>query len=380
VKVESTEFTDFSTARNEALERFAGDAEWVIMLDPDERLDEHTITHLKETLFRAEHDVLLAPLTAVYPDGTRKEFVAKPFIFRNKSEIRWTFKVHEKLIGSQKQALVKNANIEHVLALHEDGRRGQSAAFYEDLQQQEPYFTDPAFRDTMRDKWPILDYDHRDDGRISKIHIGPLISVVIPTFERGDMLETCVVSALNQDYVNIEVIVVGDACPQLKGALPGPGVYPRVRVRNLAQNHGAGGAVPRNIAIAMAAGGLIAYLDDDNLWRPNHVSSLYGLMRDSNTTFTFSSMEVDGKDMGFTEPKFQGIDTSCVLHSKDLIARHGGWKNRDAGTYAHDWELVSRWLKGSESWACTKLPTLLYNATTSGQAAFLASQTAAIPS
>ena len=84
--------------------------------------------------------------------------------------------------------------------------------------------------------------------------------------------------------------------------------------------------------------------------------------------------------MGFTEPKFQGIDTSCILHSKDLIARHGGWKNRDAGTYAHDWELVSRWLAGNEPWACTEIPTLIYNATTSGQSAFLAAQTDAIPS
>lgn len=380
VKVETAEFTDFAATRNEALNRFAGDAEWVIMLDPDERVDLHLVKNLKETLFRTEHDILLAPLYARYPNGDYKEFVAKPLVFRNHSEIRWAFKVHEKIIGSQKQAMVVNGHINHVLSLHEEFRRQRSEDLYARLQSEEPYFTDASFRADMHKAWPILDYDRRDDDRISKIHIGPLISVVIPTFERGDMLETCVVSALNQDYANIEVIVIGDACPQLSRSLPGPGVYPRVRVRNLAQNHGAGGAVPRNIGIAMAAGGLIAYLDDDNLWRPNHVSSLYGLMRDSNTTFTFSSMEVDGKDMGFTEPKYQGIDTSCILHSKDLIARHGGWKNRDAGTYAHDWELVSRWLKGNEPWACTKLSTLIYNAGTSGQAAFLAAQTAAIPS
>jgi hypothetical protein len=83
--------------------------------------------------------------------------------------------------------------------------------------------------------------------------------------------------------------------------------------------------------------------------------------------------------MGFTEPKYQGIDTSCILHPKAFVARHGGWKNREDGGYAHDWELVSRWLQGGETWACTKLPTLIYNAATSGQAAFLTGQTNAIP-
>ncbi|MHC4433114.1 MAG: glycosyltransferase, partial [Planctomycetota bacterium] len=379
VQVQTAEFTNFAATRNEALERFAGDAEWVIMLDPDERLDEHTIRHLKETLFRTEHDIILAPLYARYPDGSYKEFVSKPFIFRNRPEIRWAFKVHEKVIGSQKQALITNGHINHVLVLHEDGRRQESEGLYARLQAEEPYYNDPAFRSDIRKAWPILDYEHRYDERIKKIQIGPLISVVIPTYERGDMIETCVVSALNQDYENLEVIVVGDACPQLGRSLPGPGTYPRVRVRNLAQNHGAGGAVPRNIGIAMAAGDLIAYLDDDNLWHPNHVSSLYQLMRDSNKAFIFSSMEVDGRDMGFTEPKYQGIDTSCILHPKAFVARHGGWKNREDGGYAHDWELVSRWLQGGETWACTKLPTLIYNAATSGQAAFLTGQTNAIP-
>jgi glycosyltransferase involved in cell wall biosynthesis len=380
VKVASADFTNFAATRNEALELFAGDAEWVIMLDPDERLDLHLIENLKETLFRTEYDILLAPLFARYADGSYKEFIAKPFIFRNRPEIRWAFKVHEKVIGSQKQAMVTNGHINHVIALHEDGRRQESEGLYAKLQAEEPYYTDAAFRADMRKAWPILDYENRDDGRIHKIVVGPLVSVVIPTFERGDMIETCVMSALSQDYVNLEVIVVGDACPQLESSLPASGTYPRVRVRNLTRNHGAGGAVPRNVAVAMAAGDLIAYLDDDNLWLSNHVSSLYELKRDSNAAFIFSSMTVDGKDMGFTEPKFQGIDTSCILHPKAFIARYGGWKNRIDGGYAHDWEIVSRWLQGGEPWDCTQLPTLIYNATTSGQAAFLATQTDAIPS
>jgi hypothetical protein len=39
--------------------------------------------------------------------------------------------------------------------------------------------------------------------------------------------------------------------------------------------------------------------------------------------------------------------------------------------YAHDWEFFSRILSSNEKWVCTKKPTLIYNAATSGQEEFL---------
>jgi glycosyltransferase involved in cell wall biosynthesis len=149
VNVETAEFTNFAATRNAALDRFAGDAEWVIMLDPDERVDLHLIRHLSETLFRTEHDILLAPLYARYPNGDYKEFIAKPLVFRNRPEIRWAFKVHEKLIGSQKQAMIVNGHINHVLALHEDGRRLEADNLYARLQSEEPFYTNASFKADM---------------------------------------------------------------------------------------------------------------------------------------------------------------------------------------------------------------------------------------
>ncbi|MCJ7425493.1 hypothetical protein MUP01_14695, partial [Candidatus Bathyarchaeota archaeon] len=86
--------------------------------------------------------------------------------------------------------------------------------------------------------------------------------------------------------------------------------------------------------------------------------------------YAFSSMSVDGKDLKFSEPKPGGIDTSCVLHRKDLILKYGWWKSREeAKIYAHDAEFFGRWK--DERWACTKKPTVIYNADTSGQPEFI---------
>lgn len=370
-RVESGPIEGFAAARNEAVRRFGTGADWIIMIDPDERLDSHTITHLRELLYRTPDDILYSPLQAKYPDGNIRLFVSKPFIFRNKPEIKWVFKVHEKLIGSLKQALVINSMNTHLIELHEDGRRQAASGFYDGLMKAEPYFTDPTYKKQMVKDWPILDYDRRGDPRIRPIYAGPLISVVIPTYKRPELLNRAIASALAQDYANLEVIVVGDHCPDLAELVGLGAPAERVRIFNLRQNHGAGGAVPRNHAIAAAGGSLIAYLDDDNVWKPDHVSSLYTAMLVSGASYAFSSMEVNGTDLKFSEPKQGGIDTSCILHQKALVAKYGKWKDRSEANYYHDWEFVSRWVNGGEKWVATKKPTLIYNAETCGQREFL---------
>jgi glycosyltransferase involved in cell wall biosynthesis len=222
----------------------------------------------------------------------------------------------------------------------------------------------------MRAKYAILDYDHRDDSRIDKIFVGPLISVIIPTYKRKELVEKAVDSVIVQDYKNVEIIVVGDNCPVLPSLMRRE-PHSILRVYNLSKNHGSGGAVPRNVGITMAAGKYIAYLDDDNEISPNHLSSVYEAMRREDVDFGFSSMLAEGVDLKFNEPKHGGIDTSCVVHAKDLVRKKGFWKNRVDGGYAHDWEFFSRMLGDNEKWVCTKQPTVIYNVETSGQPDFL---------
>jgi glycosyltransferase involved in cell wall biosynthesis len=362
--------TGFAAARNAA----AGHAStWVVMLDPDERLDGHTIAAIPELIASAgsRFDAFLAPLEAVGRDGSRRRFVAKPFLYRSQV-CRWRYLVHEKLVGGR-HALVTNACIEHRIALHSEARRDQAGDLYRRLAERERYFTDAVYRAAEREAWPILDEDREDDPRIRKIQAGPLVSVVIPTFDRPELCVRAVRSALAQDWVTLEVIVVGDACPRFAAVMAALGDELRVRGINLPRNHGPGGAVPRNVGILAAAGQWIAYLDDDNTWDPDHVSTVMAAVRDAGASWGFSSMRVpDGTDLGFSEPAPGRIDTSCVVHAKRLFDAYGPWRSlQETGEYAHDWELFSRWVANGEPWAATGNPTLRYNTETSRQAAFL---------
>lgn len=89
---------------------------------------------------------------------------------------------------------------------------------------------------------------------------GPLFSVVIPTYDRPDLVAEAVESVLAQTVDDLECIVIDDAGPRRYQ----PPSDERVRVIRLEEN--AGPAVTRNVGIDEARGANIAFLDDDDVW------------------------------------------------------------------------------------------------------------------
>jgi len=197
----------------------------------------------------------------------------------------------------------------------------------------------------------------------------PLISIVMPTYNRVSHLQKALDSIFNQTYQNFEILLVGDKCPVLDTFVRAydKAKDKRFKYYNLLHNYGPGGAVPRNYALKMMCSSKwIAYLDDDNEWNPNHLEHLVQTYRENkDVQYIFSSMVIDGKELVFDEPKLGRIDTSCVMHRFELCVKYGLWKDRIEGGYAHDWEFFSRWK--DEKWIATKEFTLLYNTEFNGQ-------------
>lgn len=101
----------------------------------------------------------------------------------------------------------------------------------------------------------------------------PLVTVYIPTYNRINLLRRAVESVLNQDYHNIELIVVDD------GSSDGTVDYLEAlaskndRVRYFANEKNSGACVSRNRAIFAAKGKFITGLDDDDYFLPDRISS-----------------------------------------------------------------------------------------------------------
>lgn len=104
---------------------------------------------------------------------------------------------------------------------------------------------------------------HSDKG-VSQSTARPLVSVVIPTYKRAQLLRKAIISALAQEKAgelfDLEIIVVDDCSPDDTAQVAAE--FPQVHYIRLPKNSGASGA--RNAGIKRAKGKYVALLDDDD--------------------------------------------------------------------------------------------------------------------
>jgi glycosyltransferase involved in cell wall biosynthesis len=100
----------------------------------------------------------------------------------------------------------------------------------------------------------------------------PVVSVVIATYNRPEVLAFAIRSVLAQDYDRWELIVVGDHCTEPTAAVVAAFDDPRIIYANLPLNCGDQSG-PNNVGISRARGRYIAFLNHDDLWFPDHLSA-----------------------------------------------------------------------------------------------------------
>lgn len=96
------------------------------------------------------------------------------------------------------------------------------------------------------------------------------MTVVVPTYNRAELLKICLQSVLAQTHSNLEVIVVddgsSDTTPQVLSEIKDP------RLRTVRHDR-QGAQVARNRGLAEATGDFISFLDDDDLWHPRKLEA-----------------------------------------------------------------------------------------------------------
>jgi len=95
-----------------------------------------------------------------------------------------------------------------------------------------------------------------------------IVSVIIPTFNRGRLLKEAVDSVLAQDYPDFELLVVDDGSVDDSAEI----LHAYGQRLNLIQQQNRGVSAARNAGIAAASGRYIAFLDSDDLWLPQKLT------------------------------------------------------------------------------------------------------------
>ena len=156
------------------------------------------------------------------------------------------------------------------------------------------------------------------------------VSIICPTFNCEKFVAKTVQSVLNQSYSNIELIIVDDCSTDKTIDLVKNFSDPRIKL--IVNKTNSGAAYSRNVALKEATGDYIAFLDGDDIWLKNKLSTQINFMVENNYNFTYTDYElIDENDerlkICFTGPsvvtyrKFLRIDyigTSTAIYKKSI--------------------------------------------------------------
>jgi glycosyltransferase involved in cell wall biosynthesis/SAM-dependent methyltransferase len=190
-----------------------------------------------------------------------------------------------------------------------------------------------------------------------RIPVVPLVSVIIPTRNRPNMLNLAVESVLSQNYKNVEIIVVNDGGVDVQSVISRLNTKGNIVYKK--HDRALDRSAARNTGIRAARGKYIAYLDDDDIYYPNHIETLVKFLENSEykIAYTDAVMAQQEKQNGeyvtvqrsvpysldFDKDKILVSNCTpnlCLMHEKSCFDEVGLF---DETLSTHeDWDLIIR--------------------------------------
>ena len=121
----------------------------------------------------------------------------------------------------------------------------------------------------------------------------PLVSIIIPVFNRETTISRAIQSVLDQTYQQWECIIVDDCSTDRSTEIVSQYKHrdSRLQLFRLPRNSGAN--VARNFGIERSSGSYIALLDADDLWMPRKLAEVMDIFASSSplTGMVYSGIE-----------------------------------------------------------------------------------------
>ena len=206
----------------------------------------------------------------------------------------------------------------------------------------------------------------------------PLVTVVIPTYNRGFVLRRTLENVFAQTYPHVEVIVVDDGSTDDTKEVLRP--Y-EDRIKVITQSNG-GPAAARNRGIDAARGGIVAFQDSDDLWKPAKLARQVAILdaagpmtacclsnarmefnTHATTSFRLGGLRLDREECLLTNAA-EFLATSfllfnqCVAVRTEVLRALGGFNEKMR--VMEDYDLALRLALKSPTWALVNEPLTIW--------------------
>lgn len=182
-----------------------------------------------------------------------------------------------------------------------------------------------------------------------------MVSVIMRTRSRTEEIRESIQSVLDQSLSDLELIVINDGGTDVIGDIVASFESPRTRYFKLPENQGPSGAM--NAGLIRARGRYISYLDDDDIFYPNHLETLVSFLEShsqyaaaySNAWWCYGSVQNSRFVQTHRKPgihpekfdkelfyKYNWIVPNTLVYRRDVL-RNAGLFNNDIW-YSEDWE------------------------------------------
>ncbi|MFC5446850.1 glycosyltransferase family 2 protein [Paenibacillus aestuarii] len=228
-------------------------------------------------------------------------------------------------------------------------------------------------------KFEIWDFEKTRKGSFYKNEIidkNPLVSILVRTVGRPNVLRNTLCSIRNQTYSNIEVIIVEDGMPISEQMIIDE--FKDLQIKYLATREKKGRCVTANLALEMASGEFLNFLDDDDFFFADHIEVLvqgivnnpiyhaaYSIAFEAPTKILSGERHFSSEDyyinfntpfnyLKLVENNFLPIQT--VLFSRTLYQKYGGMDT--SLVVLEDWDLWLRYSSEKEFYYVEKVTSI----------------------
>ncbi len=184
----------------------------------------------------------------------------------------------------------------------------------------------------------------------------PLVSVIVATYKRDEILLRALNSLATQTYKNFEIILVDDNAIGDWNSKVSEVVkkfksdYPKITLKYIVNKTNQGSAKTRNIGINASTGEFITFLDDDDIYLPENIEKQIENMISANADFGITDLDMFYDDESLCEKRtryfikstekedlikyhlmYHLAGTDTMIFKKDYLLKIGGFDPIDVG-------------------------------------------------